>query len=74
MTGRNQTRSLMWRKVLWFVCYGSSWTHVYPASSLAEVHRKLAEADKEDIRRGNTAHEVPGSVFIHNGLEIEDQE
>ena len=64
----------MWRKVLWFVCYSSSWTHVYPASSLAEVCQKLAEVDKEDIRRGNTAHEVPGSVFIRNGLEIEDQQ
>ena len=49
-------------------------THVYPADSLAEVRRKLAEADEEDIRRGNTSHEVPASVFIRNGLEIEERQ
>jgi hypothetical protein len=54
--------------------YKSLCANVYPASSLAEVRRKLAEADEEDIRRGNTSHEVPGSVFIRNGLEIEEQQ
>jgi len=50
------------------------YAHVYPASNLAEVRRKLAEADEEDIRRGTVPHQVPGSVFIRNGLEIEEQQ
>ena len=49
-------------------------THVYTASNLAEVRRKLAEADEADTRQGTTPHQVPGSVFIRNGLEIEEQQ
>jgi len=48
--------------------------HVYPASKLAEVRRKLAEADEVDIRQGSALHQVAGSVFIRNGLEIEEQQ
>jgi len=48
--------------------------HIYTASSVAEVRRKLAEADEEDIRRGTITHQVPASVFIRNGLEIEEQQ
>lgn len=53
-------------------CY--IYAHVYLASNLAEVRRKLAEADEEDVRQGTTPHQVPGSVFIRTGLEIEEQQ
>ena len=49
-------------------------THAYLASNLAEVRRKLAEADEKEIAQGTFLHEVPGSVFIRNGLEIEEQQ
>jgi len=48
--------------------------HIYLASNLAEVRRKLAEADEAAIRQGSTSQQVPGSVFIRNGLEIEEQQ
>ena len=48
-------------------------THIRLASNLAEVRRKLAEADEEDARRGVAPHEVPGSVFIRMALELEEQ-
>lgn len=54
----------------WF----STRIHVSPASKLAEVRRQLAEVDEEDARRGSILHEVPGSVFIRSGLEIEEQQ
>ena len=44
------------------------------ASNLAEVWRKLAEADEVAIRQGNASQQVPGSVFVRNGLEIEEQQ
>jgi len=50
------------------------YTHVHIATSLAEVRRQLAEADEEDIRRGNSPHEVPASIFIHDGLDIEERQ
>lgn len=46
----------------------------YPASNVAEVRQKLAEADEAAIRRGDASHQVPGSVFIRNGLEIEEHQ
>ena len=44
--------------------------------NLAEVHHKLAEVDEMAIRQGSASQQipVPGSVFIHNGLEIEEQQ
>ena len=33
----------------------------------------MAEADEEDAKRSATSYQVPGSVFIHLGLEIEEQ-
>lgn len=33
----------------------------------------MAEANEEDAKHGLTPHEVPGSVFIRTGLEIEEQ-
>ena len=47
--------------------------NVHLAGSLAEVRKRLAEADKEDAKRGIVPHEVTGSVFIRTGLEIEEQ-
>ena len=41
---------------------------------MAEVRRALAEADERDIQRGCIPHQVPPSVFVRNGLEIEDQQ
>ena len=49
-------------------------THVSLASNLAEIRRKLAEAEEEDAMRGLIPHQVPGSVFIRTGLEIEEQQ
>lgn len=34
----------------------------------------LAEADEEDAQKGDTPHQVPASIFIRNGLEIEEQQ
>jgi hypothetical protein len=48
--------------------------HVRLASKVAELRKKLAEEDKEEIRRGTALHQVPVSVFIRNGLEIEEQQ
>ena len=44
------------------------------ASNVAEVRRKLAEADHRDTQRGTTTYEIPASIFIRNGLEIEEQQ
>jgi hypothetical protein len=41
---------------------------------VAEVRRKLADADQQDAQHGPAPHEVPASIFIHNGLEIEEQQ
>lgn len=48
--------------------------YVFLASNLAEVRRKLAEADEAALRQGTASPQVPGSVFIRNGLEIEEQQ
>ena len=34
----------------------------------------LAEADQRETQRGFTPHQMPPSVFVRNGLEIEDQQ
>ena len=49
-------------------------TNSHLASNTAEVRRRLAEADQQDTRQGSTPHQVPASVFVCNGLEIEDQQ
>ena len=56
------------------VPYYSTYTHVYLATNLAEVRRKLAKADEEEIARGAISHPVPGWVFIRDGLDIEEQQ
>ncbi|KAF9782109.1 hypothetical protein BJ322DRAFT_1009547 [Thelephora terrestris] len=48
--------------------------HTEKAGNMAEVRRRLAEADTQDAQRGHTLHEVPASVFIRSGLEIEEQQ
>ena len=48
--------------------------HIFQATNLAEVRRQLAEADEQDIARGVVSHQVPGSVFIRGGLELEEQQ
>lgn len=50
------------------------YTHIFPASNFAEVRRKLAKADEEALRQGTTSHQVPASIFIRIGLEIEEQQ
>ena len=55
------------------VAASRSYSH-YQATNLAEVRRKLAEADEEEIARGTISHQVPGSVFIRDGLDIEEQQ
>lgn len=49
-------------------------TNSLSAGNMAEVRRRLAEADTQDAQRGHTLHEVPASVFIRSGLEIEEQQ
>ena len=56
-------------------------THVLPhrtnsrlATKVAEVCKQLAEADHQDAQQGCTPHEIPASVFIRSGLEIEDHQ
>jgi hypothetical protein len=34
----------------------------------------LAEADQRDARKGPAPHQVPPSIFVRNGLEIEEQQ
>jgi hypothetical protein len=41
---------------------------------MAEVRRRLAEADTQEAQRSHIPHEVPASVFIRSGLEIEEQQ
>jgi len=41
---------------------------------MAEVRRKLAEADQQAAQQCSAPHELPASVFVRNGLEIEDQQ
>lgn len=41
---------------------------------MAEVRRRLAEADQRDDQRDSASYDVPGSVFVRNGLEIEEQQ
>ena len=57
-------------------CMFQFFTFVYicPATKLAELCRQLAEQDEEDVRRGTIQHQVPGSVFVRNRLEIEEQQ
>lgn len=50
------------------------YTHVYQATNLAEVHRKLAEADEEEIARGIISYPVPAWVFVRDGLDLEEQQ
>lgn len=56
------------------IIHRTSVTYILPASNLAEVRQKLTEADKEELSRGNTSHQVPASVFVRNGLELEEQQ
>ena len=49
-------------------------TNPRSASSIAEVRRQLAEADQREAQQGSTPHEVPASMFVRNGLEIEDKQ
>ena len=56
--------------VIWQLPRG---THIRLASNLADIRQRLAEAEEEDTNRGTAPHEVPGSVFIRMGLEIEEQ-
>ena len=57
-------------------CYDLSRAHTSTANSLAEVRRKLAEADEKAVREGSALQQasVAGSVFIRNGLEIEEHQ
>jgi hypothetical protein len=41
---------------------------------MAQVRQSLAEADKQDAQYNHTPHEVPASVFIRSGMEIEEQQ
>jgi hypothetical protein len=46
----------------------------YLASNMAEVRKMLAEADQRDAKQGPTPHQMPPSIFIRHGLELEDQQ
>lgn len=72
--GRSRTLSLTQKRVGVVASFGivSWYSYICLASNLSEVRRRLAEADEEDARRGVTPHQVPGSVFIRTGLEIEE--
>lgn len=48
--------------------------YAHSATKLAEIRQKLADADTEDAKRGMIPHEVPASIFIRTGLEIEEQQ
>ena len=63
-------------KGIFYCCIAIPRAYVPPASNLAEVRRKLAEADEVALRRDGITPplQVPGSVFIRSGLEIEDQQ
>ena len=56
-------------KFQFFTC-----AYIQPATKLAELRRRFAEEDEESMRRGILMHEVPGSVFVRTGLEIEEQQ
>lgn len=48
--------------------------YAHSATKLAEIRQQLADADAENAKRGTTPHEVPASIFIRTGLEIEEQQ
>ncbi|KAF9777745.1 hypothetical protein BJ322DRAFT_1015458 [Thelephora terrestris] len=48
--------------------------HTEKASNVAEVRRRLAEADKQEAQRGHAPDEVPASIFICSGLEMKEQQ
>jgi hypothetical protein len=72
--GWAQTRTLTRRKVFRPICCNFLYAHVSPATNLAEIRRKLAEADEIAVRQGSALEQVPVSVFVRNGLEIEEQQ
>ena len=41
---------------------------------MAEARQRLAEAEKRDAQHGHTPHEIPASIFVRSGLEIEEQQ
>ena len=49
-------------------------TNLLSAGNMAEVRRRLAEADTQEAQHGCAPHEVPASVFVRSGLEIEEQQ
>ena len=49
-------------------------TNLFSAGNMAEVRQMLAEADKQDAQHGPAPHEVPASIFIRSGLEIEEHQ
>ena len=73
-TSRTQTRSLTQKRVGTLTSVISYDTHTHPATKLADICQKLAEADKEDAGLGLTPHQIPASVFVHTGLELEEQQ
>lgn len=50
------------------------YTNPYTASKVAEVRKMLAEADQQHAQKGLSPHDIPASVFVRNGLEIEEHQ
>jgi hypothetical protein len=49
-------------------------TYSLSAGNMAELRRKLAEAEAQEAQHGDVPHEVPASAFVRSGLEIEEQQ
>ena len=49
-------------------------THTHLATKLTDVRQALADADQRDAEHGLTPHQIPASVFIRTGLELEEQQ
>ena len=59
------------------LCFTASPRHTnsHLASKTAKVRKILAEVDRRDIQQGSAPdHQIPPSIFIRTGLEIEDQQ
>jgi len=60
--------------VIRYLLWSGYHANLHLASNMAEVRRRLAETDQQDAQGDLTFHGVPASVFVRNGLEIEEQQ
>ena len=71
---RALTHSLTQKKVFIILSCLCAHADFCVATSMAEVHQRLAEADNQEAQHGPNPHKVLASVFVHKGLEIREHQ